>query len=67
MSTANPHDQSLNYALVSRLAPNDGRYPILRQLTPQQEVALLARTSSRKATTITLPAISPIASPMGRC
>src|SRR5450759_2767789 len=44
MSTVSPNDKSINYAAVSALAPNDGRYPILLQLTPRQEVALLART-----------------------
>jgi ribulose-5-phosphate 4-epimerase/fuculose-1-phosphate aldolase len=44
MSTVSPNDKSINYAAVSALAPNDGRYPILRQMTPRQEVALLART-----------------------
>ena len=33
----------LNTELLARYAPNPGRRPLLPQLTPQQQVALLCR------------------------
>jgi ribulose-5-phosphate 4-epimerase/fuculose-1-phosphate aldolase len=41
--SADPKDPTLNWQRLSPLIPNPGRYPILPELTPHQQVALLCR------------------------
>ena len=41
--SANTKDPSINWEKLAPLAPNPGRYPILQELTPKQQVALLCR------------------------
>ena len=41
--SANPRDPSINWEKLAPLVPNPGRFPILQELTPKQQVALLCR------------------------
>jgi ribulose-5-phosphate 4-epimerase/fuculose-1-phosphate aldolase len=41
-------DSIKNNAMMEKLAPNPGRYPLLPTLTPRQELALLCRTLHRE-------------------
>lgn len=41
-------DPSINWEKLAPLAPNPGRYPILQELTPKQQVALLCRVLFRE-------------------
>lgn len=46
--TTESNDPSVNWDLLAPLAPRPGRYPILRKLTAQQELALLCRVLFRE-------------------
>lgn len=46
--SANPNDPTINWKLLAPLAPQPGRYPILPELNPKQELALLCRVLIRE-------------------
>ena len=46
--SANPKDPTINWEKLAPLLPHPGRYPILQELTPKQEVALMCRVLFRE-------------------
>ena len=46
--SANPKDPTINWERLAPLLPHPGRYPILQELTPKQEVALMCRVLFRE-------------------